>query len=155
MDLRTGYDVWLGIGEIRVQVARKHVCVYTLMDIPVHYRMPILAISSAFSLNACAPLVHTLVPDRAATSGQMQHASGNTGSMEIHYAGNRYVGNFVSESSHHIQGDHQRWPGRIARPVLVASDGAKLACEIQWTSGGDPVGVCKDGMGRSFDVRFD
>ena len=119
------------------------------------YWIRILVFVSALSLNACAFDSHTLIPDGPATAGQLQHASVSTGTLEIHYAGNRYVGEFVAESSHHILGEHERFPGRIARPVLVAPNGDRLTCEVQWARLGKPAGVCTDRTGKSFDVRFE
>jgi hypothetical protein len=112
-----------------------------------------IAISSLFSLSACATHVHTLVPDRA-SAGRLQHASPGTGTMELSYAGKIYSAEFTAESSRRINGVHQRHPGRIARPVLVAPDGDKLVCEVQWPNAGEPAGVCQDTSGSSFPVRF-
>ena len=111
------------------------------------------AIGSLFTLSACAPHVHTLVPDRA-SAGRLQHASPGAGTMELSYAGKIFSADFTAESSRRINGVHQRHPGRIARPVLVAPDGDKLVCEVQLPSIGEPAGVCQDKTGSSFIVRF-
>lgn len=117
------------------------------------YWIPIVAISSAL-MTACAPHVHTLVPDRA-SAGRLLHASDGTGTLEVSYSGKSYSGEFTAERSRRIHGKHQRHPGRIARPVLVAADGDKLICDVQWPNAGKPAGVCKDKTGASLDVRFE
>ena len=113
----------------------------------------LIAIGSLCSLSACAPHILTLVPDRA-SAGRLQHASGGAGTMELSYSGKSYSGEFAAESSRRINGEHQRHPGRIARPVLVAPDGDKLVCDVQWPNAGKPAGVCQDKTGASFAVRF-
>lgn len=115
----------------------------------------ILAIGSALILTACAQHAHKLVPEGAAIAGQLRHGSGNNASLELHYAGNRYVSEFATESARRIQGEHQRWPGRIARPMPVADNGDKLACEVRFFVGAQPTGTCEDKAGKRFDIRFD
>ena len=117
------------------------------------YWIPIVAISSAL-VTACAPHVHTLVPD-GASAGRLLHANDGSGTLEVSYLGKSYSGAFTAERSRRIHGRHQRHPGRIARPVLVAADGAKLICDVQWPNAGRPAGVCKDKTGASLDVRFE
>lgn len=116
--------------------------------------IPLVGIGGLLNLNACAPHVNTLVPD-GASAGRLQHAPDGTGTLELSYGGKVYSGEFAAERSRRIHGEHQRHPGRIARPVLVAPDGDKLSCDVQWPDAGTPAGVCKDKAGGSFDVRFD
>jgi hypothetical protein len=120
----------------------------------MNYLHPIVAICSVIGLNACAPHVYTLVPEKA-SAGQLQYASDGTGTLQLKYSGKSYSGQFTAEHSRRIHGEHQRHPGRIARPVLVALDGDILICDVQWPNAGKPAGACEDKMGARFDVRFD
>ena len=122
----------------------------------MNYCIHILAVGSAMGLTACAPHIHTLVPEKA-SAGRLQHSIDGDGKLEVSYSGKTYSGEFEVKSSRRIQGEHQRWPGSIARSTLVEPDGDKLICDVQWPSAGHPppAGVCKDKTGASFAVRFD
>ena len=113
-----------------------------------------LIIGAAFTLSACGPYIHTVVPNGLVSAGQIQHTSISAGTLEIYYAGERYSGHFVSDTTHRVGGEHQRFPGRIAQSVLVASGGDKLVCTVEWPRAGIPSGSCTDKTGESFDVRF-
>ena len=114
-----------------------------------------LTFGAVFTLSACGPYIHTLVPNGVVKAGQIQHTSVSTGTLDIYYADKHYAGHFVADSTHHIGNEHQRFPARVAQPVLVAPDGDKLVCELQWARAGKPAGFCTDKTGKSFDVRFD
>jgi hypothetical protein len=92
---------------------------------------------------------------RGLDARHISRSRGLADGLEVSYLGKGYFGEFTAERSRRIHGKHQRHPGRIARPVLVAADGAKLICDVQWPNAGRPAGVCKDNTGASLDVRFE
>ncbi len=125
------------------------------MGVAMNYRILVVAIGSALGLSACVSQVHNLVPDRLVSAGRLQRASDGSGTLEIDYSGKKYTGEFIVQSTRRIEGVHQRYPGRIAHPILVAPDGDKLTCDVQWPDVGKPIVVCKDTMEASFAIGVD
>ncbi|MFL5519504.1 MAG: hypothetical protein ACJ8B6_01110 [Gemmatimonadales bacterium] len=139
----------------------------------MRYLAPILALA----LSGCASSYQlTLMPrDSGKTyGGVMDSLAGGEGRIAVTIEGRTYNGTWVESAPAYTTGwaggagyGYRRWGGYgavgtismdnpnggLAKALLTSSDGAGLRCDFQGTrsSGG---GVCRDDMGKEYDVQI-
>lgn len=130
---------------------------------------------AAFVLGGCASHSHSLTEGSAPEFIKGEFIHGTPSSLILTMSDRRYVANGfdvrrhtnMAELSRRYRGTDPKHWDRIfsgfdrdhetysAEPKLKAQDGFLLSCQLAWTVGGSPEGICYDKFNKPYQVRFD
>lgn len=127
------------------------------------------------TLSGCAGHTHQLVSENGSppVTGSFSHEGTQVPVMVLELGGARYEGRgFVIQRHQDLAKLRQLYgPGKhydriasgldrdhlksSASPVLRAKNGETIQCQLAWSSGQGPAGVCTTPDGKQIEVRFD